>query len=117
MVGTVAAATLHEKLVATLLSLLGTLSDQGHVCGLLLLVLLSASTLESDTRPLALQLLRGDKALDLWCLGVLLATLGGDGATDDELAHILLGAEAEEFADLGGALWSETDRLGLVGKA
>jgi len=117
VVGTVAAATLHEKLVATLLSLLGTLSDQGHVSGLLGLVLLSASTLESDTGPLALELLRGDQTLDLWCLGVLLATLGGDGSTDDELAHILLGAEAEELADLGGALWAETHRLGLVGEA
>jgi len=115
--GTVAAATLHEKLVAALLGLLGALGDKGEVSGLLLLVLLGVTTLESNTVTLALELDRGDKTLDLRGLGVLLAALGGDRPADNELADILLRGEVEELADLGGALWSETDWLGLVGEA
>merc|ERR1712139_734944 len=50
---TVAAAALHEQLVATLLGFLGSLSDQSQVGSLLLLVLLGTSTLQSDTDTLA----------------------------------------------------------------
>merc|ERR1712070_892680 len=103
---TVAAAALHEQLVATLL---GLLSDQSQVGSLLLLVLLGTSTLQSDTDTLALQLARGHETLNLWCLVVLLATLGGDLATHDILAHILGVAEVEELANLGGTLRPKTD--------
>ena len=88
-----------------------------HHPSLLLLVLLGVTTLESNTVTLALELDRGDKTLDLRGLGVLLAALGGDRPADNELADILLRGEVEELADLGGALWSETDWLGLVGEA
>merc|ERR1712167_304163 len=106
---TVAAAALHEQLVATLLGFLGSLSDQSQVGSLLLLVLLGTSTLQSDTDTLALQLARGHETLNLWCLVVLLATLGGDLATHDILAHILGVAEVEELANLGGTLRPKTD--------
>jgi len=115
--GAVAAATLHEKLVAALLGLLGALANKGEVRSLLLLVLLGTLGLETLTVLLAVDLEWGDQTLDLRGLLVLLATLGGDGAANHELLDVLVLAEVEELADLGGTLGSETHRLGLVGEA
>merc|ERR1711939_979461 len=112
-----AAATPLEQLLATLLSLPKTTVNESLVRSLLGLVLLSALALESDTVTLALKLDRGDETLDLRRLLVLLATLGGDLATHNELAHIITLAEVKELADLRHTLRSEADWLLLVGEA
>jgi len=62
---------------------------------------------------LALHALRGDQALDLGGLRGLAFT----DAADDVLAHIVFLGEAEQLADLGGTLRSQTASGGLVGEA
>lgn len=57
---------------------------------------------------LVLETLGSHQALDLGGLGVFGLALLGEGAADNELADIILLLEAEEGADLGGALRSET---------
>jgi len=61
---------------------------------------------------LALHTLRGDKTLDFRGLRGLALTL----AANDVLAHIVVLGQAEELADLGGALRSQAAGLLLIGE-
>jgi hypothetical protein len=85
----------------------------------LVLDLLSLAALESDAMTLVLKTLGGDEPLDLGGLGVrrLALALGLDLATDDVLADIVILGEAEEAADLGGALGAEALGVHDVGQA
>jgi len=80
---------------------------------------LGAAALECDAVALVLETLRSNKTLDLGGLGVRLCALllAGNLTTDDELANIIFLAEAEEAADLGGALGSKTLGVDGVGDA
>jgi len=75
-----------------------------------ILGLLGVAALECDAVTLVLEALRSDKTLDLGCLGVwlLTLTLWLNLTTNDELANIIILAEAEELADLRGTLGTKT---------
>ena len=62
---------------------------------------------------LALHALRSDQALDLGGLGGLALTV----AADDVLGDVIFLGEAEELADLGGTLGTQTAGGGLIGEA
>ena len=108
-------------LPAELLGLTLLLLPLGQDLGVLgggLTVLLSASSLERDAVTLALQNDRGDEALDLGGLVLLLlALLDRQGSLDDVLADIVLLAQVEELLDLGSPLGTETAGDGVVGEA
>lgn len=101
------------------LDILDTLGKDGGVLRSSILGSLRVAALKRNTVALVLEALWGNKALDLWCLGVwLLAfTLWLDCATDDEFANIIILGEAEELADLGGALRTKTLGGDNVGEA
>jgi len=109
-----AAATLGEQSITGILGLTLALGQEGEVGGGLGLVLDCAGLLECEHVTLALEADWGHKALDLWGLGVLLATLGGDLAADNTLADVISLVESPELADLVGTLWSKADVLGGV---
>ena len=69
-----AAATLGEQSITGILGLTLALGQEGEVGGGLGLVLDCAGLLECEHVTLALEADWGHKALDLWGLGVLLAT-------------------------------------------
>ena len=108
-------------LPAELLGLTLLLLPLGQDLGVLgggLTVLLGASSLERDAVTLALQNDRGDEALDLGGLVLLLlALLDRQGSLDDVLADIVLLAQVEELLDLGSPLGTETAGDGVVGEA
>ena len=108
-------------LPAELLGLTLLLLPLGQDLGVLgggLTVLLGASSLERDAMTLALQNDRGDEALDLGGLVLLLlALLDRQGSLDDVLADIVLLAQVEELLDLGSPLGTETAGDGVVGEA
>jgi len=83
-----------------------TLVENGGVFSSGVLGLLSVAALQGDTVALVLQALRGNKTLDLWCLGVwlLTLTLWLNLTTDNELANIIILGETEELSDLRGTL-------------
>lgn len=59
----------------------------------------------------------GDEALDLGCLGLgFLPLLAGEGALDHVLTHIVLLAQVEQLADLGGTLGAQAAGHGAVGQ-
>jgi hypothetical protein len=91
--------------------------DLGVLVGLIL-DLLSLAALESGTVALVLEALGSDQTLDLGSLGVrrLALTLGLDLSSDNVLTDIVILGEAEELADLGGALGSETLGVDDVGE-
>jgi hypothetical protein len=95
-----------------------TLSEDLGVLVGLILDLLSLAALESGTVALVLEALGSDQALDLGSLGVrrLALTLRLDLSSDNVLADIVILGEAEELADLGGALGSETLGVDDVGE-
>lgn len=92
------------------------LGDGNVVLGLDLLLGLGTTLLEGAEVTLALETLGGDKALDLGCLGVCLAGLGGDLAANNVLADVVLLGEVEEAADLGSTLGCKTLGEDGVGK-
>jgi len=75
-----------------------------------ILGLLGVAALECDTVALVLETLRSNETLDLGGLGVwlLTLTLWLNLTTNNELANIIILAEAEELADLRGALGTKT---------
>jgi hypothetical protein len=85
----------------------------------LVLDLLGLSPLESGTVALVLEALGSNEPLDLGGLGVrlLALTLGLDLAADDVLADVVILGEAEELADLGGALGTKALGVNDVGEA
>lgn len=61
---------------------------------------------------------RGDQTLDLGCLGLgFLALLASEGALDHILAHIILLAQVEQLADLGGTLGAQAAGHGAVSQS
>lgn len=67
--------------------------------------------LAPQTPPPHLQHNRGDEALDLGCLCLgFLALLACQGTLDHVLAHIILLAQVEQLADLGGTLRTQAAR-------
>lgn len=101
------------------LSLSNTLGkDLGVLVGLVL-DLLGLAALEGSAVTLVLETLRGDESLDAGSLGVrrLALTLGLNLSSDNVLADIVILGEAEELADLGGALGTEALRVDDVGEA
>jgi hypothetical protein len=84
----------------------------------LVLHLLGLAPLEGSAVALVLQTLRSDQPLDLGGLGVrlLALTLGLDLSSDDVLADIVILGEAEELANLGGALGAEALGVDNVGQ-
>merc|ERR1712166_1260811 len=110
----VAGATLGEQSLTGILGLTLALGQEGEVGGGLGLVLDCAGLLECDHVTLALEADWGYQALDLWCLLVLLAVLGGDGTADNASADVVFLGHTPELADLVCALWSEADVLGAV---
>jgi len=80
---------------------------------------LCVTALQCDTVTLVLETLGGDETLNLGSLGVWLLAfaLGLDFTSDDELADIILLAEAEESSDLGGTLGTEALGVNGVGDA
>jgi hypothetical protein len=80
---------------------------------------LRATALKGHAVALVLETLGSDQTLDLGGLGVFGLALLGDGTADDELADVVLLVEAEEAANLGGTLGTETlgdDGVGQTGK-
>ena len=60
----------------------------------------------------------GHKSLDLGSLELgLLAFLDGQGTLDHVLAHVVILAEVEQLADLGGSLGSQSTGNGVVSEA
>jgi len=90
---------LSDALVEDLSVLVGSIL--GRLC---------AAALERNAVALVLEALRSDQALDLGGLGVWLRALllGLDLAADNELANIIILAETEEAAELGGTLGTKT---------
>lgn len=101
------------------LRIVNTLGKDGSVLGSSILGLLSISALQRNTMTLVLQTLRSNQSLNLWCLGVWLLTLALwlNFTTDDKLADIVFLGEAEELADLGSTLGTETLWVNNVGDA
>lgn len=99
------------------LCLVNALGEESGVLVGSILGLLGVAALEGDAVTLVLEALWGDETLDLWCLGVwlLALTLWLNLAANDELANIIILGEAEELADLGGALWTKTLWVDSVG--
>lgn len=91
--------------------------DSGILIGLIL-DLLGLAALERNAVTLVLEALGSDETLDAGSLGVglLALTLGGDLATNDVLANIVILAEAEEAADFGGTLGAEALGVNGVGE-
>lgn len=85
----------------------------------LVLDLLGLTALERKAVALVLEALGGDQALDAGSLGVglLALSLGLNLAADDVLADIVILGEAEETANLGGALGAEALGVDDVGEA
>lgn len=92
--------------------------DLGVFVGLVL-DLLGLAALEGNAVALVLETLGGNESLDLGSLGVrlLALALGLDLAANDVLADIVILGEAEELADLGGALGAEALGVDDVGEA
>jgi hypothetical protein len=99
------------------LSLRDTLGQDGGVLGSLILDLLGLAALQGDSVALVLQALGSDQTLDLGGLGVrlLALTLGLDLTSNDVLADIVILAEGEESANLGGALGTKALGVDDVG--
>lgn len=77
--------------------------------------LVNTLALDGAAMPLALQGQRGDQALDLWRLAVLLTVLLLHSPVRvDVLAHIIVLAQVEELADLRCALGATHARLVCV---
>jgi len=74
-------------------------------------------SLEGLEGTLALKTLRGDKTLDLGCLGSGFLSLLLNAATDDVLTDIIFLGQVEESSDLGGSLGSETTGLDGIGES
>jgi len=92
---------------------LGIVDTLGENCGIFVSSILSSlrvAALECDTMTLVLETLRSNQTLNLWCLGIwlLTLTLWLDFTTDNKLADIIFLGEAEELADLCGALGTKT---------
>jgi len=97
---------------------LSVFSEHLLVGGGLLTSLDTALQLVRNATTLSLQSDWRDQALDLWCLrSRLLSFLGGQSSTDHILPHIILLAQIEKSADLGGTLWSKATWNNLVGEA
>lgn len=105
------------SLVVSRLGLVGTLlKDLGIVVGSILGSFRTAA-LECKSVTLVLQTLGSHQALNLGGLGVWLLALGLglDLTANDELTDIILLAEAEEAANLGGPLGTQALWLNGVG--
>jgi len=109
-----AAAALGEQSITGILGLTLALGQEGEVGSGLCLVFDYARLLECEHVTLALEAHWGHKTLDLWGLGVLLATLGGDLAADNALTDVISLVKSPELADFVGTLWSKADVLGGV---
>jgi len=108
---------LHLLLLA--LGLGNTLVEDVGVLGGGVLGGLGVAALEGHAVSLVLETLGSNETLDARSLGVGLGTLllGLDLTANDELADIIILAETEEAADLGGTLGAETLGVDNVGKA
>jgi hypothetical protein len=89
------------------------------VVGSLALALGVALLLQRDAFAFALQHTRRDETLDFRRARARLAALlfWRDGAAHDKLAHVGVGVERKQLADLRGALRAQTDRHWLIGQA
>jgi len=92
------------------LGLSDALGEERRVLVSSILGLLGVAALECDTVALVLETLRSDQTLDLGGLGVwlLALTLWLNLTTDNELANIIILAEAEELSDLCSTLGTKT---------
>jgi len=109
-------ALLLENGGTGILGLLETLGQEGVVLLGILLALLLLTALEGLQVALVLQALRSDQTLDLGGLEDGLLAVLVDLALDDVLTNIILLAEVEQLADLGGTLGTQAARLDGVGQ-